>query len=29
MDQVFSRRVFVADGDPDGLRVVQKSNWSG
>ena len=25
----FSLRVFVADGDPDGLRIVDKSNWIG
>lgn len=25
----FSLRIFVADGDPDGLRVVEKSNWIG
>ena len=25
----FSRRIFVADGDPDGLRIVDKSNWIG
>lgn len=25
----FSIRVFVPDGDPDGLRVVEKSNWTG
>ena len=25
----FSLRIFVADGDPDGLRVVDKSNWIG
>ena len=23
----FSLRIFVADGDPDGLRIVEKSNW--
>lgn len=23
----FSLRIFVADGDPDGLRIVDKSNW--
>jgi hypothetical protein len=22
-------RIFVADGDPDGVRIVEKSNWSG
>jgi len=25
----FSLRVFVADGDPDGLRLVERSNWVG
>ena len=25
----FSLRIFVADGDPDGLRTVEKSNWIG
>ena len=25
----FTLRIFVADGDPDGLRVVERSNWSG
>ncbi len=25
----FSIRVFVPDGDPDGLRLVEKSNWTG
>lgn len=25
----FSLRIFVVDGDPDGLRVVDRSNWSG
>jgi len=24
----FSLRIFVADGDPDGLRIVKKSNWN-
>jgi len=24
-----SLRIFVADGDPDGLRIVDKSNWIG
>lgn len=23
----FSLCIFVADGDPDGLRIVDKSNW--
>ena len=25
----FSIRIFVADGDPDGLRLVERSNWVG
>ncbi|MEI2679658.1 MAG: GIY-YIG nuclease family protein [Burkholderiaceae bacterium] len=25
----FSLRIFVADGDPDDLRVVERSNWGG
>jgi hypothetical protein len=25
----FSLRIFVADGDPDGLRIVEQSNWVG
>jgi hypothetical protein len=25
----FSLRIFVADGDPDGLRIVERSNWVG
>lgn len=25
----FSLRIFVADGDPDGLRVVERTNWVG
>ena len=25
----FSIRVFVPDGDPDGLRIIEKSNWTG
>ena len=25
----FSLRIFVADGDPDGLRLVKRSNWIG
>lgn len=31
MDTVkpFSLRIFVADGDPDGLRLVERSNWIG
>jgi hypothetical protein len=26
---IFSLRIFVADGDPDGLRIVERSNWNG
>ena len=29
MHTPFSLRIFVADGDPDGLRIVDKSNWIG
>lgn len=29
MSVPFSLRIFVADGDPDGLRIVEKSNWIG
>jgi hypothetical protein len=29
MQAPFSLRIFVADGDPDGLRIVDKSNWIG
>ena len=25
----FSIRMFLPDGDPDGLRLVEKSNWTG
>ena len=25
----YSIRVFVPDGDPDGLRLVERSNWTG
>jgi hypothetical protein len=27
--QAFSIRIFVPDGDPDGLRMVERSNWIG
>ncbi|MDX1460839.1 MAG: GIY-YIG nuclease family protein [Xanthomonadales bacterium] len=27
--QPFSLRIFVVDGDPDGLRVIERSNWIG
>jgi hypothetical protein len=29
MQSSFSLRIFVADGDPDGLRIVERSNWVG
>lgn len=29
MSKSFSLRIFVADGDPDGLRLVERSNWVG
>lgn len=29
MSKPFSLRIFVADGDPDGLRIVERSNWIG
>ncbi len=29
MTSPFSLRIFVADGDPDGLRIVERSNWIG
>lgn len=29
MQTPFTLRIFVADGDPDGLRIVEKSNWIG
>ena len=29
MIAAFPLRIFVADGDPDGLRIVEKSNWIG
>lgn len=29
MNKPFSLRIFVVDGDPDGLRVVERSNWIG
>jgi hypothetical protein len=27
--QPFSLRIFVAEGDPDGLRLVDRSKWIG
>ena len=29
MQNPFSLRIFVADGDPDGLRIVERTNWNG
>lgn len=29
MSTPFSLSIFVADGDPDGLRIFEKSNWIG
>lgn len=29
MSNPFSLRIFVADGDPNGLRMVERSNWTG
>ena len=29
MTSPFSLRIFVADGDPDGLRIVERSSWIG
>ena len=28
-NEAFTLRIFVADGDPDGLRIVERSNWVG
>ena len=25
----FSIRIFLADGEPDGLKIIEKSNWTG
>ena len=25
----FTLKIFVANGDPDGLRIVERSNWNG
>ena len=27
--KAFTLRIFVVDGDPDGLRVVDRTNWNG
>jgi len=29
MTTPFSLRIFVPDGDPDGLRIVDRTNWNG
>ena len=29
VSQPFSLRISVADGDPDGLRIVDRTNWNG
>lgn len=29
IDAPFSLRIFVVDGDPDGLRLIERSNWVG
>ncbi|MBK7940650.1 MAG: hypothetical protein IPJ87_02020 [Flavobacteriales bacterium] len=29
MTQPFSVRIFLVDGDPAGIKVVEKSNWTG
>lgn len=29
LSKPFSLRIFVADGDPDGLRLIERSNWVG
>lgn len=29
MTQPFSVRIFLVDGDPAGIKVVEKSNWIG
>jgi hypothetical protein len=29
LSKPFSLRIFVADGDPDGLRLVERTNWVG
>ncbi len=29
ISSAFSLRIFIADGDPDGLRLVERSNWIG
>jgi hypothetical protein len=29
MQTLFSLRIFFPDGDPDGLRIVDRTNWNG
>ena len=29
MNKPYSIKVFLTDGDPDGVRIIEKSNWSG
>ena len=29
MTKPYSIRIFLPGGDPDGLRTIEKSNWSG
>ena len=29
MSKPFSIKIFFPGGDPDGLRLIEKSNWSG
>ena len=29
MSRPTSIRIFLADGSPDGIRVIEKSNWTG
>lgn len=29
MSKPYSIRIFLPGGDPDGLRLIEKSNWSG
>ena len=28
MTTPFSLNIFVADGDPDGLRIIERGNWN-
>jgi hypothetical protein len=29
MSKPYSIKIFLPAGDPDGLRIIEKSNWSG